>query len=153
MESVPRDLNLAGVRIDRDHRALTKLIEGVGRICTETAQPDCDRCPAQRYAACIAAVADVGGRVMVFLLDHFAYEERLMRLLPQTPRVHRHCLDHRGEHVEFSTRYNGFVSRLGSDSLLAGAQGLEELVIAWTREHALKYDEELTGLIRLYACA
>lgn len=133
--------------IDADHRALARLIERIACICDAREARDCKGCGTARESSCEAAMFEASGEMLGMMLEHFEREDALMRALPNSPRMQRHCEAHRDEHAQFSSRYNR-LARDDHPSLAKWIAAWERLVHDWTREHALRYDAELMKLVR-----
>jgi hemerythrin len=132
-----------------DHLVLTHLIESMGCMCRLPAALDrqCDTCPQENVGFCLATVTALGNRTLNLLLDHFNREEALMSSLPDTAANFAHCRRHRQEHALLTTDYNRMTGKFDARDPGRGVRHLERFVLDWSRDHALKFDAELTALL------
>lgn len=135
--------------MDSDHREIVELLESVGQGCENcvTLEGECSHCSEVNLRACQTKLSRNSRMLQKLLLEHFQREDELMKLLPRTETIKKHCVRHRGEHVRFSTRYNHVVERLDSCRPGSSSRQFEALVSDWIRVHLLEYDKELSSLL------
>jgi len=70
-----------------------------------------------------------------------------MKSLRRNRVTRDHCVAHKQEHVNFSTRYNQAVSKINANRPVVGLRTLETFIIDWVRSHVLEYDMKLAALL------
>ena len=147
------DIDVGNPEMDQDHHALVQLIDKVGMVCGNSSDPkcDCNKCPEGKPKLCCASLIEIGQELMVRMLDHFHREDDLMRSLPHNRSTREHCLVHRREHVNFSTRYNRAVSQVDARHPVIGLGTLNIFIIDWIRSHILEYDMQLAALLKAHS--
>lgn len=135
--------------IDEEHRHLAGLVEKAGQICVQQECVEhCGHCDDSRRHSCATTLAEVGGRMMTLMLDHFHREDELMNRLPQHGPAKTHCEKHRRAHVAFSTRYNTVLAGIEPGNTAQRAKAFETFILDWIRHHALEFDLQLAGLLK-----
>jgi len=146
------ELDVGNPEMDLEHHELTQLIEKVGSVCvclrSQNQECICDECPEGRARTCFESLVEIGHAIMVKMLDHFHHEQDLMKSLPINQSTRGHCVAHRHEHVNFSTRYNQLVTSFKSDCPIEGIRALDTFTIDWVRHHVLEYDLKLAALLK-----
>lgn len=154
--------------IDEQHHQLDELILRLADICQRRAADDCGlgECPASSRTACLSGLDRLIGDLLCFLVDHFSYEEGLMRLLPDTPTCRTHIEAHTFAHAELSARLSELAGELDKANPRQCAERLQHILSSWMGGHnrafdvalansleeasnaELKYDVELVNLMR-----
>ena len=138
--------------MDRDHHELAQLIEKVGSVCaclrSRCPVDDGDECPDGKAEACFGALGEIGHEIMVRMIEHFHHEDDLMKTLQNSQSSRQHCIAHRQEHVNFSTRYNQLVTSFKPIDPLTGMRDLDSFITDWVRSHILEFDSKLAGLLK-----
>jgi hemerythrin-like metal-binding protein len=146
------ELDVGNPEMDRDHHELAQLIEKVGSVCAclRSRGPVCnsDECPDGTAKVCFAALGEISHEIMVRMLDHFHHEHELMNSLPSSHSSRQHCITHRQEHVNFSTRYNQLVTSFNPFDPLTGMRDLDSFITDWVRSHILEFDVKLAALLK-----
>ena len=74
------------------------------------------------------------------MLEHFAYEERLMRLLPDTEECRTHIEQHQYAHAEISRLLSNLTAELDRGNPIQSAQHLQNILVSWLGKHAALQD-------------
>jgi len=144
------DIDVGNPEMDQDHHALAQLIEKVGSVCGDSLKPGCkcDQCPEGKPERCFDALIEIANEIMVRMLEHFDREDDLMKSLPHNRSTREHCMVHRREHVDFSTRYNLALAHINARYPVVGLRILGTFILDWIRSHILEYDMKLAALLR-----
>lgn len=154
--------------IDQQHHHLEGLILRFNQLCNTPASESCapGNCTSEARDACLAGLESLIGDLLCFLIDHFQYEENLMRLLPDTPVCRQHIDAHTFAHAELSARLSELTLKLDQENPRECAKRLQTILTSWMGGHAevfdialansleeasnaeLRYDIELVELIR-----
>lgn len=132
--------------IDRQHEKLVQLVEGLDSVCEmtrQTGQP-CLQCAHEHHPVCNDRLAQLISDLLGFMLDHFAYEERLMRFLSDTEECRTHIEQHQYAHAEISRLLGNLTSELDRGNPKQSAQYLRNILVAWLGKHAVQHDIPLT---------
>lgn len=143
------NINVGNPEIDEDHHALAQLIHKVANVCKCSLRSvcDCDNCPESKPIDCFDSLVEIGHEIMLRMIEHFHHEEELMKSLRRNRVTRDHCVAHKQEHVNFSTRYNQAVSKINANRPVVGLRTLETFIIDWVRSHVLEYDMKLAALL------
>lgn len=135
--------------IDAQHQQLAALIARLDDICVDNVEnsPDCALCQEVNRELCIGRLADLIGELLGFMVEHFRYEEQLMRLLPATPAATRHIRAHKRAHAEVSEQLSALTFGLDAGDPRACAQRLQNIVEAWMGGHSQTHDSHLAGAL------
>jgi len=135
--------------IDAQHQQLSLLVADLNDICAdaERAVGDCPHCPEAYREICIDRLAGLIGELLGFMVEHFRYEENLMRLLPSTPEALRHIREHKRAHAEVSTQLSALTFSLDEGDPLACAHRLQKVVEHWLGAHGQSHDQRLVGAL------
>ena len=126
---------------DSQHDKLHYLLEQVQDFAKEIHSRPENAQVAEQETRLIALL----GECMECMLDHFLWEEDLMRLLPAHPENGSHCYQHKKDHADISERLVQIIS-----SRLEITQTLEDLrhvLSSWLSEHELKHDIPFANLL------
>lgn len=154
--------------IDQQHQQLDDLILQFEALCAEPHSPACakEACSQESREQCLTALGNLLSDLLCFLVDHFAYEEQLMGLLPDTPECRRHVDAHTFAHAELSARLSELAGQLDDQHPRECAARLQKILNSWMGGHTqafdmalansleeasnaeLKYDVELVDLIK-----
>ena len=149
-DAVQDDIDVGNPEMDQDHHALAQLIEKVGGVCGDALKSGCkcDQCPEGKPQRCFDALIEIAHEIMVRMLEHFEREDELMQSLPRTRATREHCMAHRREHVDFSTRYNLALAHINARHPVIGLRILGTFILDWIRSHILEYDIKLAVLLK-----
>ena len=131
--------------IDKQHAELDSLIDGLDQVCESKRQngAPCLSCPVDSHGACNDRLAKLIGDLLGFMLTHFSYEEKLMRLLPNTPENHQHIEGHQRAHAEISRLLSELTAKLDRDNPRQSAIHLQHIASAWIGRHSEGMDAQL----------
>ncbi len=135
--------------IDAQHQELAGLIARLDDICVDDVvnRPDCALCPELSREVCIGRLADLIGELLGFMVEHFRYEEQLMRLLTPSPEAMRHIHAHKRAHAEVSEQLSALTFGLDGGDPRACAQRLQNIIEAWMGGHSQTHDSHLAGAL------
>lgn len=147
------EIDVGNPQMDDGHHQLARLIEKVGSVCCNSLDSDCgcDDCPGKDPKACFDSLVEIGREIMVRMIDHFHHEDELMKSLPHIQSTREHCLAHRQEHVNFTTRYNRTVSHINARQPVIGLKAFQAFIIDWIRSHILEFDSKLGALLKAHS--
>lgn len=135
--------------IDRQHEKLARLCSGLGSICLqrEVEGAACVRCPVAQQRDCTDRLVRLLSDLMAFMVEHFAYESTLMRLLPHTDECRRHIEGHQLAHAEVSERLSRLTERLDREDPKQLSLRLLKIINAWIGHHRDDFDVVLAGAL------
>lgn len=135
--------------IDRQHDQLEAIIARLGEFCQDGQRgPDeCPACPAEHRATCSNQLADLVGDLLGFMIEHFSYEEKLMRFLPDTPACREHVEAHQRAHGEISRLLSELTLRIDQENPRQTARHLQDILVAWMGGHTQIFDSVLAGTL------
>jgi hemerythrin-like metal-binding protein len=134
--------------IDAQHDELSTLIANLGAICQGGNNPDtslCSACHPEHRNICTERLAKLIAELLSFMVEHFAYEEKLMRLLPRTETCLRHVENHQLAHAEVSRQLSELAYQLDKENPRLCAQNLQHIVSTWMGAHSQGMDSELVS--------
>lgn len=133
--------------IDRQHERLDGIIARLEQVCAnhQTGAPDCLSCPEASFPACNNRLADLIADLLGFMIEHFSYEEKLMRFLPDTELCRRHVSAHQQAHGEISRLLSELTANLDRDNPRQSALHLQHIAQAWMGGHARQFDSVLAS--------
>jgi hemerythrin-like metal-binding protein len=134
--------------IDAQHDELSTLIANLGAICQGSNNPDtslCSACSPEHRSACTERLANLIAELLGFMVEHFAYEEKLMRLLPRTETCLHHIESHQMAHAEVSRQLSELAQQLDKENPRQCAQNLQHIVSAWMGAHSQGMDSVLAS--------
>lgn len=133
--------------IDRQHERLDRIIARLDIVCarSEGTTGGCLACPAESFLACNNRLADLIADLLGFMIEHFAYEEKLMRFLPDSDVCQRHIAAHQQAHGEISRLLSELTANLDRDNPRQSALHLQNIARAWMGGHARMFDSILAN--------
>jgi hemerythrin-like metal-binding protein len=139
------DLATGHPEIDRQHEKLAQMIDGLETVCEakrQTGEP-CLQCRRHNMRICGDRIIQLISDLLVFMLDHFTYEEKLMRLLPDTEESRVHIEGHQFAHAEVSRLLSDLTADLDRENPRQTAIHLRNILNAWLGKHSTTYDATL----------
>lgn len=139
------DLHTGHPEIDRQHDRLTQLVDGLNLVCETKRETggSCLHCPKEHHPVCNDRLAQLISDLLCFILEHFAYEEKLMRILPDTKECREHIEQHQYAHAEISRLLSNLTAELDRSNPIQSAQHLQNILVAWLGKHAAIQDVPL----------
>lgn len=161
------DLTTGHPEIDHQHNKLGELVKALDAVCETQLKTgrSCLQCAQEHHSACNNRLAQLISDLLCFMLDHFAYEEKLMRFLPDTEECRKHIQQHQYAHAEISRLLSNLTAELDRENPQQAAQHLRNVLVAWLGKHGehldrplvvsldgayeveLDYDKKLTNLL------
>lgn len=141
MSEIPTSLRTGIESIDAEHAQLLSFQQQLIAFCPfQTCEgSDCDE---SRRAECNAAMTELFSDILIFMVDHFRHEERMMHGMASG-----HVIGHRVAHEEISRRLSLLADRKVAAPLLATPAELQEVVGHWLRDHIREWDLPLATMI------
>lgn len=138
-------LHTGHAEIDRQHDSLSQQVNELNSVCEMQRQngKPCLQCPKEHHLICKDRLAELISKLLGFMLDHFAYEERLMRLLPETDECRDHIEQHQYAHAEISRLLSDLTAKLDRGNPAQSALHLRNIIVAWLGRHGEKLDRPL----------
>lgn len=135
--------------IDEQHQQLVALVARLDLICTdhENVAAECAHCPDLYRQICVDRLAGLIGELLGFMVEHFRYEEELMRLLEPTDKAQRHIQAHKRAHAEVSSQLSELTFSLDTSEPRACAQRLQKILDGWIGGHNQTHDSQLAGAL------
>lgn len=124
--------------IDQQHDILDSIVGELAEFCSEDKQSpnaSCSVCGSQKRQHCIYALASVMSELRAFLVGHVTYEEKMMELLPDTPRCRRHVEGHKSAHAVIARRLKSLLDVLGTESPKTASIQAVKIVKEWLGDH------------------
>jgi hemerythrin-like metal-binding protein len=139
------NLHTGHFAIDQQHDALAKMVEGLDTVCEKRRQTGeyCRQCSYEHQRVCSDRLSHLISDLLGFMLDHFVYEEKLMRLLPDTEECRKHIDSHHYAHAEISRLLSNLTAELDRENPSQSAIHLRHILMAWLGNHATTHDSSL----------
>ena len=132
--------------IDEQHAILYGVLEQLAPVCEGkrgNSQLTCRHCSAEQLQSCRENLSRLAGELSAFVVGHFAYEEKLMKLLPDIPHCSKHVEAHKLAHAEASALLSKLILQIAQgDPTEIGVQ-LHDVVVDWVGQHVSEFDEPL----------
>lgn len=135
--------------IDQQHELLDNTVAQLASFCAVAKHsPDatCDGCNVLRQKHCRDALAAICSELAAFLGGHFAYEEKMMELLPATPSCQLHIKAHKASHEGVVRQLKKLALRAEVESPRGIGALIWQIVRDWLGDHSTLFD---TRLVRL----
>ena len=154
-------------QIDQQHLLLLQLIAKLEDLCDDKPErfqeqsacgierlaPCSCACCASKIEACAEQLTDLLSDLLSYMLEHFAYEERLMRLLPQNEVCKDHIEKHTKAHADISRMLCKLAESVDPANPRASAVHLHGIVREWMGAHTLAHDNGLASELQsVYRC-
>lgn len=136
--------------IDQQHSILENLMRELEFFCSEkewNQNASCAECRSQKRLSCTSGLASLYSELRAFLLGHNTYEERLMELLPNTPKCQTHIKKHKHAHDQILRQLNKFSIQLTEESPRVGSTLLFKVVSSWLGHHIAQFDNGLVNYL------
>lgn len=127
--------------IDLEHVHLLEFESRLINFCANAAR-DGAHCGAEKLEQCNEAVTELFSEILVFMVEHFRHEEKLMAGLPAD-----FVIGHRLAHSEISRSFSRLAYRDEQQPLLAMPDDLSRIIGAWLRDHIREWDLPLATLL------
>ena len=127
--------------IDFEHQLLLNSMASLRQVCTGfSANEGCESCVANSRFECEGSLVSLLGDLLVFMMDHFQHEERLMRdsLLMMVDRDL--CEAHMEDHAAISGKVQQIIARLNPMRISALIRELDALLHGWLTHHVSLHD-------------
>lgn len=146
---IDHNLKTGHEEIDRQHEQLNALAARLDAVCEVACAGGsvCGQCPAAHHRQCGDRLAELISQLLDFMVRHFAYEERLMRLLPDTAVCRQHVEMHQLAHAELSRLLSELTFELDRRDPGACATRLRNIVHGWMGGHTEQFDNFLVGTL------
>jgi hemerythrin-like metal-binding protein len=133
--------------IDRQHHLLNQIIGGLAHVCQQESRGGsrCNRCVPSEFDNCANQLTSLISDLISFMFEHFAYEEKLMRLLPDSKACKLHIAGHQKAHADISERLAELSSKLGFEDPRQSSLRLSKIITAWMGGHNAKFDAYLAS--------
>lgn len=131
--------------IDKQHAQLQQIISGLEHVCAqqESTGTPCTRCSPLSFQTCNDRLARLISDLLGGMLDHFIYEEKLMRQLPDNAACRRHIDGHQQAHAEISRLLSELTLHLDRGNPRQSSLQLLHIANAWMGGHSEHYDSAL----------
>lgn len=145
----PAPLATGHPEIDREHAVLLELLKKLENVCVLPAKPSaaCAGCTHAQRLACDFSLVDVLGSVLGFTVDHFAFEEKAMRWLPDSIERSAHCGAHIDDHERISRELRDLALSIDSPDIIRSGVELQVIIRQWIGEHIVNFDVPLVSLM------
>lgn len=132
--------------IDKQHHHLSELVQRLDSVCEMRRQTGvaCSACVSDCFSICSDRLANLISELLSFMLDHFVYEEKLMRLLPDTEECRNHIEGHMYAHAEVSCLLSQLTTSLAEADPMQSSIRLRNIINGWLGQHAIRYDTKLS---------
>lgn len=147
--SQPALLETGHPEIDREHAVLLALLKKLDHVCRlQKPGIECRGCSARQRGLCETSLVVVMGSILGFTVDHFAFEEKAMRALPDEEAGAAHMQAHIHDHERITRNLRALALSVGSRDLVQSAIEIQSVVRGWLGEHILNFDVPFVGLSR-----
>jgi len=139
------NLHTGNPAIDEQHDRLAIMAESLGEVCEMQRQTGqfCRQCQPEHQRTCENRLSLLIADLLGFMLDHFVYEEKLMRLLPDTEVCRDHIDNHQYAHAEISRLLSNLTAQMDGENPRQSAIHLGNILRAWLGHHAATHDSTL----------
>ena len=134
--------------IDQQHFILESIADELESFCSEkkvNQNASCADCCPQKQSDCSSVLTSLSSELKAFLVGHNTYEERLMELLPNTPKCQTHIKEHKRAHDMISRQLKKLSTQFAEKSPQAGSALLNRVISGWLGNHNEQFD---TGLAK-----
>lgn len=141
LPTLPAELNTGLRVIDFEHQMLLSSMASLRQICHDfEALEDCSNCTAKTRVHCEGDLIALLGDLLVFIMDHFQTEEKLMRdsLLVMVDRDL--CEAHMEDHAAISSKVQQIVAALDRMRTASLIRELDKLLHRWVTNHVALHD-------------
>jgi len=107
----------------------------------------CAECSSQKRLDCTSVLDSLCSELRAFLQGHTSYEERMMELLPNTPKCQTHIKEHKRAHEQILRQLKKFSVQLAEESPGVGGALLFKIVSAWLGNHLIQFDTSLANYL------
>ncbi len=138
--------------IDQQHSILENLMGELENFCSEKERnqdASCAECCSQ--IGCASTLASLYSELRAFIVGHNAYEERLMELLPDSPKCQAHIKEHKRAHDQLSRQLKMFSVQLAEKIPRAEGAMMSRMVSNWLGDHLDQLDTSPRTLQRRLA--
>jgi len=135
--------------IDKQHEHLAQMVQNLGALCEQrrkTGQP-CVSCKPECLSLCKDRLADLITDLLGFMFEHFVYEEKLMRLLPDTEECANHIDGHTKAHADISQQLSQLTANLDKIDPRQSSMRLQKIISGWLGQHSVRYDCTLSATL------
>jgi hemerythrin-like metal-binding protein len=134
MATLPSSLRTGVALIDKEHEYLLDLVDRLKRMCNY-GPDDCEKCGYEKWKGCDGMVCDMMGELLIYMLEHFRHEEKLMTDAPSILKE-LHIEDHANlsKHLADALRNND------PGRTLLRPSDLENEISQWLGRHITKHD-------------
>lgn len=136
--------------IDEQHSILENIAVDITNFCSEKEHnPDasCAQCSSQKQLGCTSVLTSLCSELRAFLKGHTTYEERMMELLPNTPKCQTHIKEHKRAHDQILRQLKQFPVQLREESPRVGSALLFRIVSVWLGNHTIQFDTSLANYL------
>lgn len=139
------DLQTGHSEIDSQHEHLAQLVKGLDQVCEAQIRTggSCTVCSPDKHPNCNKRLAELIADLLAFMFDHFSYEEKLMRQLPDTEECRAHVEEHTFAHAEVSRLLCELTTRLDRTNPIQSSLQLQQILKAWLGKHSETHDRKL----------
>ncbi len=134
--------------IDEEHRLLLHKLADVEAVCPELdVQGDCTACTVGEPEACIDRVTDVLLDLLAYFVEHFRYEESLMKQFGLDAVAKESCDRHREDHGQIAEGFARIIADLNPTTVRPQISNLIALLRRWLDNHISSHDLRLKELL------
>jgi len=135
--------------IDQQHSILDELVNDLGNLCNAQVVPgqSCENCDSETRSRCFVRLEKICSDLRAFIQGHNTYEEKLMDLLPDTPKCQRHIADHKHAHRTISRQLNQLSSQLNKDHPKSDSLRIGRVIDSWKGGHIQYFDAGLANYL------
>jgi DNA-binding CsgD family transcriptional regulator/hemerythrin len=136
--------------IDEQHSILDSLVEELQALCSlqSTHQdPQCADCSASLRETCSTHLRKILADLGAFLLGHNTYEEKLMELLPDSPKCQRHIKHHKQAHRFILKQLKDISAYSIEHSPRTESLNIFRILDAWKGGHIMHFDSGLADYL------
>jgi len=136
--------------IDRQHSILENLAVELVNFCSEKERnqnASCVECHSHKQQDCISNLSSLSSQLNAFLVGHNTYEEKMMELLPNTPKCQLHIKEHKLAHKQIKRQLKKFSAVLTEQSPRKGNSMLLTILTGWVGNHIVNFDTGLANYL------
>ncbi len=145
--SQPALIKTGHPEIDREHAVLLALLKKLTYICPlDGRATECRSCSSRQRQYCETSLVIVMGNVLGFTVDHFAFEEKAMRGMPDIPGAAAHMEVHLQDHERIVRDLRELALSIGFRDVFQSAIEMQAVVQSWLGRHILDFDVPFVAL-------
>ena len=144
-----KPLHTGHAEIDQQHDILENMVGDLSCFCPKADREStcaCGNCNTLQVKQCAQTLVSIISNVTAYHIGHSTYEERMMDLLPSTPRCQAHIRAHKAAHDGMLKQLKKFTIESIGEHPDKVVTRMRTLLTDWLNDHVSSFDTHLVGL-------